>query len=173
MKRAFFAMALWSIAALAIVAQNYKALQFTTTSKSVWQGKRVQVYPNVMGVPHVAFNSADVESTFQAWGTCFNELDWHALSRIPEQARKRFFSDMFSPDGDLRFALGRIPVGASDYAGQADFYDLYHERNEGIDLSDSWYSCDEMISRWSISRLSVTSNSLYLLSRKRRSKILI
>lgn len=144
MKRIYFAMALWGIAALAVMAQNYKALQFTTTSKAVWQGKRVQVHSNVIGVPRVAFNSADVESTFQAWGTCFNELDWHALSRIPEQARERFFVDMFSPDGDLRFALGRIPVGASDYAGQADFYDKYHERNEGIDLSGSWYSCDEM-----------------------------
>ena len=127
-----------------VVAQNYKALQFTTTSKAVWQGKRVPVSSTVVGTPQVVYKSDDVESTFQAWGTCFNELDWHALARIPAEAQERFFIDMFSPTGDLRFALGRIPVGASDYAGQANFYDLYHERNEGIDLSGSWYSCDEM-----------------------------
>ncbi len=127
-----------------LVAQNYKALQFTTTPKTVWQGKRVPVSSTVIGIPQVVFDSDDVESTFQAWGTCFNELDWHALARIPVEAQERFFIDMFSPTGDLRFALGRIPVGASDYAGQANFYDLYHEREEGIDLAGSWYSCDEM-----------------------------
>ena len=66
-----------------VVAQNYKALQFTTTSKAVWQGKRVPVRSTVVGTPQVVYKSDDVESTFQAWGTCFNELDWHALARMP------------------------------------------------------------------------------------------
>lgn len=126
------------------VAQTYKALQFTTTSKAVWQAKSVPVNSVVVGTPQVQYNTDDVESTFQAWGTCFNELDWYALSRIPSEAKEKFFVDMFSPTGDLRFALGRIPVGASDYAGPENFYDIYHERNEGIDLAGSWYSCDEM-----------------------------
>ncbi len=53
---------------------------------------------------------------------------------------------MFSPTGDLRFALGRIPLGASDYAGPENFYDedVYHQEDHPIDRLGAWYSCDEM-----------------------------
>ena len=127
-------------------AQNLKALQFTSTQKDVWTIKKADVSTTVIGKPQAVFSTSDVMSTFQAWGTCFNELDWYALQRLTPAAQQEYYERMFSPNGDLRFALGRIPVGASDYAGPEDFYDpsVFHQRNEPINLAESWYSCDEM-----------------------------
>ena len=127
-------------------AQNIKALQFTTTQKDVWTVQKADVSTTVIGKPQAVFSTSDVMSTFQAWGTCFNELDWYALQRLTPAAQQEYYERMFSPDGDLRFALGRIPVGASDYAGPENFYDpaVFHQRNEPINLAESWYSCDEM-----------------------------
>lgn len=129
-----------------INAQNLKALQFSSTPKDVWTIKRADVSTTVIGKPQAVFSTNDVMSTFQAWGTCFNELDWYALQRLTPAAQQEYYERMFSPTGDLRFSLGRIPVGASDYAGPEDFYDqnVFHQRNEPINLAASWYSCDEM-----------------------------
>jgi len=134
--------------AMQVQAQEteWKALQFTSTQKEAWTVKRAEVSTTVVGKPQAIFSTADVMSTFQAWGTCFNELDWYALQRLTPEAQAEYYERMFSPTGDLRFALGRIPVGASDYAGPENFYDpsVFHQRNEPINLAESWYSCDEM-----------------------------
>ncbi len=145
MKRFFLSLALTFIS-MGLNAQNLKALQFTTTQKDVWTIKKADVSTTVIGKPMAVFSTSDVMSTFQAWGTCFNELDWYAIKRLTPSAQEEYYKRMFSPDGDLRFALGRIPVGASDYAGPEDFYDpaVFHQRNEPINLAESWYSCDEM-----------------------------
>lgn len=127
-------------------AQNMSALQISTTSAETWH-----VYPQKVSSSdnnvrqRIKFTSSDVNSTFRSFGTCFNELDWYALQLLPQAEQDRFFRNVFHPDGDLKFTLGRIPMGASDYAAPEDFYTrLYHERNEGIDLQRSWYSPDEM-----------------------------
>jgi glucosylceramidase len=125
-------------------AQTYKALRISSTIDSVWHVTPASVSTTVVGTPKVSFNSADTVCTFYAWGTCFNELDWQALQRIPQEAQTKFYRDLFSPTGDLRFSIGRIPIGASDYAAESDFYDHYTEKNVGIDLAKSWYSCDEV-----------------------------
>ena len=139
--------ALLGMTALTVQAQEQlKALQFTSTQKEVWTVHRAEVSTRVIGKPQVTFSTSDVTSTFQAWGTCFNELDWYALQRLTPAAQQEYYERMFSPTGDLRFAIGRIPVGASDYAGPEDFYDpaVFHQENEPINIPGSWYSCDEM-----------------------------
>ncbi len=123
-----------------------KALQISSTIDNVWNVQPATVSSTVVGTPQATFTSDNVMSTFRAWGTCFNELDWHALSYISDEARARFFHNLFSPNGDLHFSIGRIPIGASDYSCPDDFYSdsKYTESNVGIDLANAWYSCDEM-----------------------------
>ena len=138
---------LLGMTALTVQAQGQlKALQFTSTQKEAWTVKRADVKTTVIGKPQAVFSTSDVTGTFQAWGTCFNELDWYALQRLTPAAQQEYYERMFSPTGDLRFSIGRIPVGASDYAGPEDFYDpaVFHQNNEPINIPGSWYSCDEM-----------------------------
>jgi len=64
-------------------------------------------------------------AAFRAWGATFNELGWDALNLLPGAQQETILEQLFSPDGGLRFTVGRIPMNANDYA-----------RN--------WYSCDEV-----------------------------
>lgn len=85
---------------------------------------------------------------------------------------------MFSPTGDLRFALGRIPLGASDYAGPENFYDedVYHQEDHPIDRLGAWYSCDEMPEgetdfEMEHFTMNATRGTSYLSSKRRRNRI--
>lgn len=61
---------------------------------------------------------------FKAWGMTFNELDWDAISLLPEHDQQELLYNFFAPEGDIYFTRGRISPGANDYAR-------------------SWYSCNE------------------------------
>ena len=57
-------------------------------------------------------------STMQNWegfGGSFNEMGWSYLSMLSPADRDRALQLLFGADG-ARFAFGRIPIGASDYA---------------------------------------------------------
>ena len=126
-------------------AQNMKALQISTTENDIWHVYPASVVEDDNNPLRVKFTSTDVNCTFRSFGTCFNELDWYALQLLPKEEQDKFFHNVFDPEGDLRFTLGRIPMGASDYAAPENFYtELYHERDEGIDIWNAWYSPDEM-----------------------------
>ncbi len=130
---------------LCMQAQGMKALQISTTEHDIWHVYPSTVTENDNNPLRLKFKSDDVNCTFRSFGTCFNELDWYALQLLPKEEQDKFFHNLFDPKGDLRFTLGRIPMGASDYAAQENFYtQLYHERNEGIGIWDAWYSPDEM-----------------------------
>ena len=70
----------------------------------------------------VASGNADVTvsdvSTAQTWegfGGAFNELGWQYLSMLSETDRDAALHLLYGADG-ARFAFGRIPIGATDYA---------------------------------------------------------
>ena len=62
---------------------------------------------------------------FRRWGTTFNELDYKAISRLKPEEQDEIMSRVFSPQGELRFSMGRISMNANDYG-------------------DGWYSCSEV-----------------------------
>ncbi|MGB8353959.1 MAG: glycoside hydrolase family 30 beta sandwich domain-containing protein [Chthoniobacteraceae bacterium] len=59
--------------------------------------------------------------TIDGFGGCFNELGWVALGKAPAPDRQRVLDALFGDDG-CAFTLGRLPIGASDYA--LDAYSL-------------------------------------------------
>lgn len=62
--------------------------------------------------------TVDDGATAQSWqGFCgaFNEMGWDYLSLLSEADRERALTLLFGNDG-CRFAMGRIPMGSSDYA---------------------------------------------------------
>ena len=63
--------------------------------------------------------------TFRNWGTTFNEQDWKALCMLTREEQDEILHNSFSPDGELKFSIGRISMNANDYAL-------------------SWYSCSDV-----------------------------
>ncbi len=101
-----------------------KAVAFHSSNGHYWQMRTEPVINQSVGKAQVVIRSNEPQQTFKGWGTCFNELDYDAWQRLSETDRTLFHKRVFNPDGDLRLTVGRIPVGASDYA-------------------NNWYSCDE------------------------------
>ena len=99
------------------------AVGFHSTNGNYWKMKPATVTDKV-GTAQVVIRTDAPQQTFKGWGTCFNELDYDAWSLLSETDRTLFTKRVFNPNGDLRLTVGRIPVGASDYACD-------------------WYSCDE------------------------------
>lgn len=52
---------------------------------------------------------------WEGFGGAFNEIGWNALSALTPTERDRALHLLYGDDG-ARFAFGRIPIGASDYA---------------------------------------------------------
>jgi glucosylceramidase len=73
-------------------------------------------------VTEVAAGAADVTvvdgcpaQTWEGFGGSFNEIGWNVLSMLAPADRDRALQLLYGDDG-ARFAFGRIPLGASDYA---------------------------------------------------------
>ncbi len=114
---------LWlSFLSLNLTGQS-TAISFRSTEGNYWLLQPEQIGTSSRQ-PQVFISTASPQQTFKGWGTCFNELDYEAWLLLPEVQRTLFLKRAFNPDGDLRLTVGRIPVGASDYACD-------------------WYSCDE------------------------------
>jgi glucosylceramidase len=62
--------------------------------------------------------TVDDTATAQIWegfGGAFNEMGWNDLSMLSEADRQTALDLLYGDDG-ARFVLGRIPIGATDYA---------------------------------------------------------
>jgi len=84
---------------------------------------------------------------FQSWdgfGGCFNEMGWEVIQGLPGRERTRLFRDLFSPEDGCRFTLGRLPIGASDYALE-------------------WYSHNETPGDYAMRHFSIERDRKYLL----------
>ena len=99
-------------------------ISFRSGNGNYWQMQTEQVMSESVGKAQVVIRTDQPQQTFKGWGTTFNELDYDALSMLSSADQQLFIKRVFNPNGDLRLGVGRIPVGASDYA-------------------TDWYSCDE------------------------------
>lgn len=124
LRKTVFCGTLFSVAVLTAQAQGESGLWFSSTEGKIWQMQDAVLSDKVIGKPEIVLDVNETLQTFKGWGTCFNELCWDALRLLPEDEQLKVMQRMFAPDGDLRFTIGRIPVGASDYAR-------------------GWYSCNE------------------------------
>ena len=56
--------------------------------------------------------------TFEGFGGAFNEMGWNYLSMLSAADRDRAMKLLFDATDGAHFVMGRIPIGASDYALQ-------------------------------------------------------
>jgi len=119
-----------SLVVLLVTALNYssKGQSFIWTSSTegnTWKQTSMKTEKKASVTPAMEVSGDENIVIFKAWGTCFNERGWDALNLLPWKEQESILSDLFSPEGDLRFTIGRFSMNANDYARD-------------------WYSCDEI-----------------------------
>ena len=67
--------------------------------------------------------SDETQQSFRGFGGCFNEIGGAVLQKLSTEKKQEVLSLLFGEEG-CGFTMGRLPIGASDYAL-------------------SWYSYDE------------------------------
>ena len=126
-----------ALTALSASAAERQALMFRSTNGNYWKMASAEVADKVVGTPQLIIRTDSPNQTFRGWGTCFNELDYDAYSLMGEADKQLFLKRAFSPYGDLRMTVGRIPIGASDYAR-------------------GWYSCNETDGDFAMEHFSIS-----------------
>ncbi|MGG1314294.1 glycoside hydrolase family 30 protein [Cohnella laeviribosi] len=107
---------------------------FSSTKTSCWTEK--QAAGSGTGVANLALTPEKFQ-TVEGFGGCFNELGYAALRHLPEEDMRKVFYSLFHPDGELKFSICRLPIGASDYA--LEWYS--HNETDG-DLNMEHFSID-------------------------------
>jgi len=95
-----------------------------------------QSWTEVTSNADVTVNDGAAAQSWEGFGGAFNENGWAALSKLSDDDRGRAMNLLFGDDG-ARFVLGRIPIGASDYA-----LSRYSEDETAGDTSLSHFSID-------------------------------
>jgi glucosylceramidase len=68
------------------------------------------------GTPDLTVHDSTICQTWSGFGGAFNEAGWDVLSLLEPSERDRAMQLLFDPKDGAGFVLGRVPVGASDYA---------------------------------------------------------
>jgi glucosylceramidase len=80
------------------------------------------------GTIDVTVNDATAAQNWLGFGGTFNEVGWNVLSMLSAADRDRAMKLLFDANDGARFAYGRVPIGASDYA--IDRYTLNNTPND-------------------------------------------
>lgn len=91
--------------------QNIKWI--STTREQYWQEKQPE--QDVEAAVNLTVTD-EAKRVIEGFGGCFNELGYHALGQLTESEQQKVYDALFSPEGDCRFTICRLPIGASDYA---------------------------------------------------------
>ncbi len=67
------------------------------------------------GSATVTVNDTGTKQAWEGMGGAFNELGWQQIQKLSTSDQTKIISMLFGPDG-ANFQIGRIPIGASDYA---------------------------------------------------------
>jgi glucosylceramidase len=81
--------------------------------------------------------------TIDGFGGCFNELEWTALNKLSAASRDSVMRSLYDTTTGCRFNMGRMPIGANDYAL-------------------SYYSHDDSVNDFDMSAFSIARHQQYV-----------
>jgi glucosylceramidase len=100
-------------------ATSAQTAVYTSTNGSCVSGSGITWTPDAIststGNATVTVNDSSTAQTWEGFGGCFNEKGWQYLQQLGQSDRDRAMQLLFAADG-ANFNIGRIPMGASDYA---------------------------------------------------------
>lgn len=121
---------------------NTSTIQWTASSQDAqWTPKQAASAP-----ANERASLTLTEELFQSvegFGGCFNELGYAALQHLTDEDRETVLHALFHPEGEHRFSICRLPIGASDYALE-------------------WYSHNEHDGDYAMERFSIERDRKYL-----------
>ncbi|MDP4276206.1 MAG: glycoside hydrolase family 30 beta sandwich domain-containing protein [Bacteroidota bacterium] len=122
---------------------NAKTIKvITTTSDKPWITQQFTDKKNAENLSEDIIVYPDsLMQKIDGFGGAFNELGWDALQVLPLEKQKEVMQSLFSPSG-VNFSMGRVPVGASDYALS---YYSYCDVKEDFTMHDFNISRDRYI----------------------------
>ncbi|GAE28843.1 glycoside hydrolase family 30 protein [Halalkalibacter hemicellulosilyticus] len=115
----------------------------SSTESQRWNEKDVKVVTSQEKQSSLMITSTD-RQLVEGFGGCFNELGYEALSFLSEEDREQVLYHLFHPDGDCKFSVCRLPIGASDYALE-------------------WYSLNEHDDDYEMEHFSIERDRKYLI----------
>jgi glucosylceramidase len=85
----------------------------STTKQGSWNTS--EVHQTETGLPNLTLTSK-TERIIEGFGGCFNELGITAIQHLSKEEQNKVFDTLFDPNGECKFTICRLPIGASDYA---------------------------------------------------------
>lgn len=113
-----------------------------TTQDQPWQAKTLTATQNEGPVTLTVTD--ETKRTFEGFGSCFNELGMKAILQATPADQDKIFDQLFGKEGDCRFNLCRLPIGANDYA-------------------TDWYSFDEHDGDYDLEQFSIDRDKQYII----------
>src|SRR5574344_2633132 len=78
-------------------ANAQRVVSFTSTNGNYWKVGTNERLSNNDTATIVINSNSDASQTFKGWGTCFNELDWDAYSKMNSENQKRCNKRLVKP----------------------------------------------------------------------------
>ncbi|MDE5419048.1 hypothetical protein L3049_13665 [Labilibaculum sp. DW002] len=96
-------------------AQKVELIYTTSSDRWVKEKKAVQTNKDVNAKADIVVDANSPLQVVDGIGGAFNELGWTAMNVLPKEDAAKVFDALFGEDG-CNFSMGRVPIGASDYA---------------------------------------------------------
>lgn len=105
-----------------------KATLYTTDEKNGFSQKRLFYNNKKMdAICTVMVSDNPINKSFSGFGVAITGASCYELSTMSEEARDKFLSDIYGPDG-INLSVGRLSIGSSDYS--ADVYSYCDKEND-------------------------------------------
>lgn len=114
----------------------------SSTESEPWVSRSVESAA-AEGAADLAF-TGEIHQNIEGFGGCFNELGFEALNLLAAEDRSAVLHSLFHPEGDHKFSICRLPIGASDYALE-------------------WYSLNETDGDYAMEHFSIERDRKYLI----------
>jgi glucosylceramidase len=115
-KNLFIAMSAFLFLGLNTVwAQKVQVVYTTPTERWVQPKKSLATIEKGDFTPDITVETENKLQVIDGIGGAFNELGWTATLALSKEEAAKVFDALFGKDG-CNFSMGRVPIGASDYA---------------------------------------------------------
>jgi glucosylceramidase len=118
----------------------------SSTEKEAWKSQPALSLTKSKNIKDISFeiDTTNKEQSIDGFGGAFSELGWIALKSLPASEREKALRLLFDVNSGCAFNLGRVPIGASDFA-------------------QSWYSCNDSLYDYSMKYFSIARDKKNLI----------